>query len=335
MKNENSMKMDQFDVNVKVNGIIVKLAKEAKKHNVTVNTIIGDIYKSCAGSQANAQVVSVLGGDVISSLLSKEDTEFLYANGRVVFDCLFDTIYNHQLIPLVPKEVCSLILSEPLIFSSVDESEEVYLPFAGLSDFAVAMPNQKIVGEENNLQIWALGEVRNFFHGTNATISCCDSMKLSSKHKNIIAFPPLGLRGDMSIDNIIKSLLDRLEVGGTMAILVPKSFLFNSVYDSLRRKLIESYTLRQVSLFPTNLLANTGISFAILTIDNWGNQVYDCEGKICNRSEESYQIRFVDYSSFVRDNRKYGTLYKLDLDAIHDAEIADIAFDDRKEKFNI
>lgn len=336
MKNENSMKMDQFDVNVKVNGIIVKLAREAKKHNVTVNTIIGDIYKSCAGSQANAQVTSVLGDEeVLSSLLNKEDLDFLYANGRIAFESLFETLTQHHPVTTLPSEVCSLILSEPLMFPPVDEDEVIYLPFAGLSDFAAAKPNLKFVGEEMNQQIWALGEVRNFFYSTNATILCNDSMKLSAKYKNIIAIPPFGMRGDMSIDNIIKVLFERLEVGGTMAIMVPLNFLSAPAYDSLRRMLVKKHALRQVCLFPSNLLSNTSISYAILTIDNWGCEMYDCEGKICNQADESYFVRFVDYTSFVRDNRQYGTLYKLDVEAIRDAEISDIAFADRQESFNI
>ena len=336
MKNENSMKMDQFDVNVKVNGIIVKLAREAKKHNVTVNTIIGNIYKSCAGSQANAQVTSVLGDEeVLSSLLNKEDLDFLYANGRIAFESLFETLTQHHPVTTLPSEVCSLILSEPLMFPPVDEDEVIYLPFAGLSDFAAAKPNLKFVGEEMNQQIWALGEVRNFFYSTNATILCNDSMKLSTKYKNIIAIPPFGMRGDMSIDNIIKVLFERLEVGGTMAIMVPLNFLSAPAYDSLRRMLVKKHALRQVCLFPSNLLSNTSISFAILTIDNWGCEMYDCEGKICNQADESYYVRFVDYTSFVRDNRQYGTLYKLDIEAIRDAEISDIVFADRQESFNI
>lgn len=326
MINENDMNMDQFDVNMKVSKIIAKFASNAKKHNAAdcIKTLVGNIYKSCAGSKTNLKVVSLLGGaDYISSFLTEEEFAYLYANGKLAFDSLFDIVTTHLNVTALPTEICSLIFDNPLMFPSIDEREEVYLPFAGLSDFAVTKPNQKFVGEELDQFVWALGEVRNFFYNTNASIACDNGMGKSTKHKNIIAVPPFGLRGEMSVENIVKTLFDRLEVGGTMLICVPTGFLFNQGQtNTLRRMLIEKYALRQVCLFPSNLLKNTSIPFALLTVDNWGDsKFYDFEGKTYDRTQESYDVRFVDYTSFVRDNRKYGKLYKLDIEAIHDAEI--------------
>lgn len=327
MINENDMKMDQFDVNMKVSKIIAKFASNAKKHNAAdcIKTLVGNIYKSCAGSKTNLKVVSLLGGaDYISSFLTEEEFAYLYANGKLAFDSLFDIATTHLNVSVLPTEICSLVFNNPLMFPSIDEEEDVYLPFAGLSDFAVTKPNQKFVGEELDQFVWALGEVRNFFYNTNASIACDNGMGKSTKYKNIIAVPPFGLRGEMSIENIVKTLFDRLEVGGTMLICVPTGFLFNQQgqTNTLRRMLIEKHALRQVCLFPSNLLKNTSIPFAMLTIDNWGDsKFYDFEGKTYDRTQESYDVRFVDYTSFVRDNRKYGKLYKLDIEAIHDAEI--------------
>ena len=326
MINENDMNMDQFDVNMKVSKIIAKFASNAKKHNAAdcIKTLVGNIYKSCAGSKTNLKVVSLLGGaDYISSFLTEEEFAYLYANGKLAFDSLFDIVTTHLNVTALPTEICSLIFDNPLMFPSIDEREEVYLPFAGLSDFAVTKPNQQFVGEELDQFVWALGEVRNFFYNTNASIACDNGMGKSTKHKNIIAVPPFGLRGEMSVENIVKTLFDRLEVGGTMLICVPTGFLFNQGQtNTLRRMLIEKHALRQVCLFPSNLLKNTSIPFALLTVDNWGDsKFYDFEGKTYDRTQESYDVRFVDYTSFVRDNRKYGKLYKLDIEAIHDAEI--------------
>lgn len=326
MINENDMNMDQFDVNMKVSKIIAKFASNAKKYNATdcIKTLVGNIYKSCAGSKTDLKVVSLLeGADYISSFLTEEEFAYLYANGKLAFDSLFDIATTHLNVSVLPTEICSLVFNNPLMFPSIDEGEDVYLPFAGLSDFAVTKPNQKFVGEELDQFVWALGEVRNFFYNTNASIACDNGMGKSTKHKNIIAVPPFGLRGEMSIENIVKTLFDRLEVGGTMLICVPTGFLFNQGQtNTLRRMLIEKHALRQVCLFPSNLLKNTSIPFALLTVDNRGDsKFYDFEGKTYDRTQESYDVRFVDYTSFVRDNRKYGKLYKLDIEAIHDAEI--------------
>ena len=326
MVRENDMNMDQFDVNMKVSKIIAKFASNAKKHNAAdcIKTLVGNIYKSCAGSKTNLNVVSLLGGaDYISSFLTEEEFAYLYANGKLAFDSLFDIATTHLNVSVLPTEICSLVFNNPLMFPSIDEGEDVYLPFAGLSDFAVTKPNQKFVGEELDQFVWALGEVRNFFYNTNASIACDNGMGKSTKYKNIIAVPPFGLRGELSIENIVKTLFDRLEVGGTMLICVPTGFLFNQGQtNTLRRMLIEKHALRQVCLFPSNLLKNTSIPFALLTVDNWGDsKFYDFEGKTYDRTQESYDVRFVDYTSFVRDNRKYGKLYKLDIEAIHDAEI--------------
>ena len=326
MINENDMNMDQFDVNMKVSKIIAKFASNAKKHNAAdcIKTLVGNIYKSCAGSKTDLKVVSLLGGaDYISSFLTEEEFAYLYANGKLAFDSLFDIATTHLNVSVLPTEICSLVFNNPLMFPSIDEGEDVYLPFAGLSDFAVTKPNQKFVGEELDQFVWALGEVRNFFYNTNASIACDNGMGKSTKYKNIIAVPPFGLRGEMSIENIVKTLFDRLEVGGTMLICVPTGFLFNQGQtNTLRRMLIEKHALRQVCLFPSNLLKNTSIPFALLTVDNWGDsKFYDFEGKTYDQSQESYDVRFVDYTSFVRDNRKYGTFHKLDIEAIYDAEI--------------
>lgn len=329
MGKENNMNMDQFDVNMKVSKIIAKFAFQAKKYNAVdcIKTLVGNIYKSCADSKTDLKVVSLLGGaDYISSFLTEEEFAYLYANGKQAFDSIFDIVITHLNVNALPTEICSLVFNNPLIFPFVEEDEEIYLPFAGVSDFAVTKPNQKFVGEELDQLVWALGAVRNFFHDTNASIACDNSIGKLTKHKNIIAIPPFGLRGKMSIDNIVKTLFDRLEIGGTMLICVPTSFLFNQgKTDTLRRMLIEKQALRQVTLFPSNLLKNTSISFAMLTIDNWGDsKYYDYEGKTYDRTQEAYNVRFVDYTSFVRDNRKYGTIYKLDVEAINDAEITSV-----------
>ena len=269
MINENDMHIDQFDVNMKVSKIIAKFASNAKKHNAAdcIKTLVGNIYKSCAGSKTNLKVVSLLGGaDYISSFLTEEEFAYLYANGKLAFDSLFDIATTHLNVSVLPTEICSLVFNNPLMFPSIDEGEDVYLPFAGLSDFAVTKPNQKFVGEELDQFVWALGEVRNFFYNTNASIACDNGMGKSTKHKNIIAVPPFGLRGEMSIENIVKTLFDRLEVGGTMLICVPTGFLLNQGQtNTLRRMLIEKHALRQVCLFPSKKKKNTDSFFIFIS----------------------------------------------------------------------
>ena len=341
MINENDMHIDQFDVNMKVSKIIAKFASSAKKYNATdcIKALVGNIYKSCAGEHADLNVISLLkGADYISSFLTEEEFAYLYANGKEAFDFLFDIVIKRLNVTTLPAEICSLVFNNPNMSPFTDDyaDEEIYLPFAGLSDFAVAKPKQKFIGEELDQFAWALGEVRNFFYNTNASIACDNCMGKSTKHKNIIATPPFGMRGEMSIDNIVQTLFDRLDIGGTMLICVPTSFLFNQgKTNTLRRMLVEKHALRQVCLFPSNLLENTAIPFAILTIDRFeDSEFYDCEGKTYDRSQISYYVRFVDYTSFVRDNRKYGSLYKLDIEAIRDAELAEI-LEKKDENFSI
>lgn len=335
MRKEKNMDKGQMSVRVKVNSIIIKFLAEARKHNykACVNSLIADLYNYSAGSKVNEDVLSFLRAEESVSILSTDDFDFLCQNARVAFDYLYNIIQDRLNYYQIPKELCSLILYTPHIFPQVSENEVIYTPFAGVSSFASVFPNQTFVGEEREQIVWAIGEVMNFFYKTNASISCEDSMQKSEKYNNIIAFPPIGLKGDMSINNIIQSLWNRLEDGGTMAIIVPTSFLFALSSASLRRKLVEEHAIHQVCLLPAKLLSTTSINLAVLTIEKFRAEKYYCEGKLLDSSKETYSVRFVDYSSFTRDNRKYGTMYKLDLEAIHDAEITNVINKDRNEKF--
>jgi hypothetical protein len=206
--------------------------------------------------------------------ISADDFAFLCQNARIAFDYLFDVIQKCLNLYQTPDELCSLILSSPNIFPHVSEDEVIYTPFAGISNFASVFPKHTFVGEEVSQVGWALGEVKNFFYQTNASISCEDSMQKYEKYKNIIAFPPLGLKGEMSINNIIQSLWNRLEDCGSMAIIVPTSFLFSSSSTSLRRMLVQERAVRQVCLLPAKILATTSINLAVLTIEKFRTERY-------------------------------------------------------------
>jgi signal transduction histidine kinase len=132
-------------------------------------------------------------------------------------------------------------------------------------------------------------------------------MDCLEKYDTIVAMPPFGLRGDRSSAAIIESLYSRLNDGGMMAIVVPAGFLIEASNKAGRVKkiLLEEHALYRIVLLPGDLLANTSISIAVLLIQKNGG---------------GDTITLTDYSDFIKDNRKYGTLCKLDMEAIEDAE---------------
>ncbi len=268
--------------------------------------LLGYVYQAAAGTEADPRVLQNLEVDKIDyyQLSENEVNRFVQFGNELVDYVLGIRRYSMRYAALLSDELPQLVMNT---FMHVTDKMTVYLPFAGIAPFVDACPNATYVGEEMDEKIWALCKIRAFFRKqNNVRIALADSMDRYEKYDTIVAMPPFGMRGAMSMASIIESLYARLNDGGLMAVVVPAGFLTETSVQAtkVKRMLLEQHALYGVELLPGDLFANTSVSVAVLLIQRNGGDV----------------VSLTDYSEFVRDNRKYGSLCKLDLEAIDDAE---------------
>lgn len=283
------------------------LVQDKTKVKFDTPAFLGYVYLVAAGKDADPQVLNILGvGSFDHSVISQDDLNtFVQYGNELSHYVLTIRRFSLRYAATMSDELQRLIMHNLL---HVSENTTVYLPFAGIASFVDICPNATYIGEELNETIWALGKIRAFFmQQANVHIACANSLEAQDKYDTIVAMPPFGMRRDTSIPAIIESLYNRLNDGGQMAIVVPAGFLIEVGVKAARIKkiLLEQHALYRVILLPGDLLANTSISVAILLIQRNGG---------------GDTITLTDYSDFIKDNRKYGTLCKLDMEAIEDAE---------------
>ena len=302
------------------------LVQDKTKVKFDTPAFLGYVYQVAAGKDADPQVLNILGvGSFDHSVISQDDLNtFIQYGNELSHYVLTIRRFSLRYAATMSDELQRLIMHNLL---HVSENTTVYLPFAGIASFVDVCPNATYIGEELDETIWALGKIRAFFmQQANVHIACANSLEAQDKYDTIVAMPPFGMRRDTSILAIIESLYNRLNDGGQMAIVVPAGFLIevSNKAGRLKKMLLEEHALYRIVLLPGDLLTNTSISIAILLIQKNGG---------------GDTITLSDYSDFIKDNRKYGTLCKLDMEAIEDAEktalLQELENKDSKERFQI
>lgn len=288
--------------------ILFELEDRARTEGTRFNTpaFLGYVYQAAAGNAADPNVLEILKVDSFdhSKITQKDLDTFIQLGEELTEFVLKMRRFSTRYADTMSEELAELVMHN---FMHISEKQTVYLPFAGIGYFADPCPQTSFVGEELDPEIWALATIRAYFRHSKVKISMGDSLRTAEKHNTIVAMPPFGMRGEMSTPAIIESLYNRLNDGGQMAIVVPAGFLFDVSTSAVRVKkmLLEQGALYRVVLLPSELLANTAISIAVLLIQ---------------RGSEDYTITLTDYTPFVRDNRPWGTVRKMDMEAIDNAE---------------
>lgn len=288
--------------------ILFELEDRARTEGTRFNTpaFLGYVYQAAAGNAADPNVLEILKVDSFdhSKITQKDLDTFIQLGEELTEFVLKMRRFSTRYADTMSEELAELVMHN---FMHISEKQTVYLPFAGIGYFADPCPQTSFVGEELDPEIWALATIRAYFRHSKVKISMGDSLRAAEKHNTIVAMPPFGMRGEMSTPAIIESLYNRLNDGGQMAIVVPAGFLFDVSTSAVRVKkmLLEQGALYRVVLLPSELLANTAISIAVLLIQ---------------RGSEDYTITLTDYTPFARDNRPWGTVRKMDMEAIDNAE---------------
>lgn len=271
-----------------------------------MTAFVGYVYQVAAGEKAHFQVLDVLRvHDFESKAISQAELDYFIQNCQVLVDFVLDSRrYCTRYAATMSEELAELIMHN---FMHISEKSTVYLPFAGIASFADQCPDASYIGEELDDDIWALSQVRAFFYHHNLRLKLGNSLYAVEKYDTVVAMPPFGMKGEMNISSIIESLYNRLNDGGQMAVVVPASFLQDTGTQAakVKKMLLSQNALYRVILLPNEMLRNTAVSIAVLLIQ---------------RGSEDCTITLTDYTPFVRDNRPWGTIRKLDMEAIDNAE---------------
>lgn len=273
--------------------------------------LLRELYKLVVGTSADAQVIAALPKEEFPfnyQNVSKEDLTMLNENLSRVFPILVDpSEFSWSDSPdyLQPEEVTDFIVK----LAQIPAGKTVYNPFAGLSSYAVALPDNVVVGEEINPTTWAIGQIRTFAYNANASITNSDSFDgiASDAKYPVIITSPAYLQGQgREIQDIVERLYDKLTEDGKLICLVPHSFVSSSNLKAvaLRKRLIEDRSIKCVVTLPGNIFPGTGLVQDVLFIQKGRTEddviMGDATG-FTRFARSSYRATTFDWESFVGD----------------------------------
>lgn len=310
MNSAMAMENKEYNIREFISALFDFQDRYAQKTGLKFDTtaFVGYVYQVVAGENVQYHVLDILHvQNFVPSAISQEELDYFIQHSKELVDfVLTGRRYSTRYAATMSDELAELIMHNLM---HISDKSTVYLPFAGIASIADQCPDASYVGEELDNEIWALAQVRAFFYMNNVRLNLGNSLYAGEKYDTIVAMPPFGMKGEMSISSIVESLYNRLNDGGQMAVVVPASFLQDTGAQAakVKKMLLSQNALYRVVLLPSEMLVNTAISIAVLLIQ---------------RGSEDCSITLTDYTPFVRDNRPWGTIRKLDMEAIDNAEKA-------------
>lgn len=130
-----------------------------------------------------------------------------------------------------PKEVFALCKG----ISDIKQGSDIFLPFAGMAQFAYDLPMCHVSGYETNPRIWALSQINLHLLGVDANISHVNATPVfeakENKYDLIYACPPYlkGAEAENVVFEIRELATKSLKEDGMMICLLPISFCFDSL----------------------------------------------------------------------------------------------------------
>ena len=207
-----------------------------------------------------------------------------------------------------PPELTAIMNS----FSPEKENLSIYNPFAGVASLSLELPKgTKYYGQELHREIWSIGRLRMLAHNcpVEFKFECQDSIEswlpdnINRKFDFIVGTPPFGVRIEKAALPLIKTeqrfvdsffieqAINSLSDKGQAIIVVPQSVLTDrGARRRLRSELITKDMLEMIISFPSGLLVNTALAFALIVINN-------------NKKDKG-KVRFVDTGSYNSDLTK-------------------------------
>lgn len=283
-----------------------------KKNIFSYNGIglISKVYQLAAIDEANPKVIEILSQyEFYEGILTEEELIFLSRHINEVFNEVLD-FGDIRMVPssgfIQPQEVTDFVCQMAVF----PENITVYNPFAGANSYALELPNE-VVGEELDPLTWALGQIRLFANNALERVhinlaDSFDSMKDEQKYSAIVCSPVYLRDKDHQIEDIVRLLYDKLEMGGKLACLVPGNFLRGSSKDllSLREMLIKNKGISKVIMLPSNIFTGISIPQAVLIIrkDIANKEIIFGDASGYTKYEKSaYRATTFDVNTYIED----------------------------------
>lgn len=210
---------------------------------------------------------------------------------NIIFERLLSFAYMIQKYNMVqPDEVTSLVLT--LANIDVDSTKSIYNPFAGIASYGISTNNGKYLGQELDLDVWAIGRIRLLLNNVDCKFEHLDSIGHWAKkglYDIVVSTPPFAYKLDRNLDDFyrcgsdfshstadsmffergLKSINHNGQVLGVIAL----RWLFDSSSKSkeFRKYLVDNGFISKVILLPNNLFSSTSIPIAIVVLDKKSN----------------------------------------------------------------
>lgn len=269
------------------------------------NELLLFTYLSNGGN--NPDIINVLQSYTYQEgIISKEDEAILVTNYRDTVEFICNDIAKY------PEELTTFTIEyfkAHINNCANNKNITIYTPFSGLCSLAVKMPDAHFTGEEADKVIWAISQIRLHAYNITAEIVNEDSLNNiqnhSRKYNYIVCAHSFGI-ADYPEEKIISDLYEKLENGGSMAIVVTSSFLVNTKTRHIWTRLVKDCSMKALYLMPDGLFKQTPAGCALLIIEK-------------REKEKQNYIYMADATFAVRNN--YNALKTLDIDAFVDAVV--------------
>ncbi len=299
--------------------LILHIAERANKMGKPFNltSLLGYVYLKAAGDNAGNRVVRELKADTIdTSIVTESELDTLVSQGSKVVDY----VLSKTNLPMIPREWIHLVLDNIL---HITKDDTIYFPFAD-AILSEVHPEIEYTCEYTRDLVGALGKVRSFFKHPNMTYMHRNSWYRKEKYNHIFTMLYYNPDGHSTPD-VIKSLFLRLNDGGEMAVIIPAGYLKpfddDDENETTYRFLLDEHAISNVILLPpSEISAFARLQYAIVHITKPYKTAVSFNDGVKNCTHNNLYVTLKDYSNFVVDNRKFGSIYRLDLEAIKDAE---------------
>ena len=316
-KNTNIVENEKSSIDILLD---IQRRAESKGVKVDFSTLLGYIYQIIAKESADEKILQILHvSSFDKSLILDSEIESLAQCGKEILEYILPKIERH--FENIPIELAKLVLQDIL---HISDQDLVYLPYCSIASVADACPEAHYIGEEMDPIIWAVGNICAYIKHNNVVIKRVDSWAAKAKCDRIFTILYYFPNGH-NLAEVINALYSRLNNSGEMAIVLPAGFLNplgdTDEYNEIYKSLLKHGAIDNVILLPHIKIKGTvkNVRFAVLHITKCSEISVLLNDGAADVTIRNDYVTFSDYSDFVIDNRKYGSICKLDLEAIKDA----------------
>lgn len=183
----------------------------------------------------------------------------------------------------VPNELSDFMFN--LLNLNNGGKEVVYNPFVKFG--SLAQHDAIFEGEEIDEKAWAVAKARLCIAGIENNLTLGNPLDdYGKRYKYILSMLPYGRQGEVSLECIVSTLYEKMELGGRMVVGVPFSFLKGTDRLGIRQRLLADEALCEIYVLPEYLMKPaTAVRLAVLVINKGGT---NCHGYD--------KVRMIDFS---------------------------------------